>query len=235
MGCSKFCTPLLAKLEQLSNLTHLSLTCGVWSSEKTELVQLSRLVNLQHLKLTMEICGECPCNVLSQLGKLTCLDVSRPSEDLQQLSTLTALQQLCLKDVRVASGGLLLQQLPQLTSLKMTACNVGHGTGSIFRCLQPTSPGPTALQSLALCDCAVEPGALACATQLRALSLKNERDPQGTEFENQKDYYYLLLTYWWPLVSCHCSPRCPSRQESGCLGHHQKDSQPSQPAPTCVP
>lgn len=173
---------LLPDLQHLSQLTYLSwetyFKYDCTPEDAARLSQLSALVNLQHLDLTNLPKVGIPAGLPSQLVKLTFLHVDYRNhmcktlaEQLQHLSSLTGLQQLSIKSFTLKSSDLTgIQQLPQLTSLKVT--------GQLFT-FKPSGTfnwaSLTALQSLALRHCRVDPKALRGLTQLQALSLDSVR------------------------------------------------------------
>jgi hypothetical protein len=167
------------QLQLPSQLTHLCLECDPVQrrqSQITQLGQLSGLVNLQHLQL-VKLHPGVPGGLPSQLVKLTCLDVHywggfNATEQLQHLSCFTALQQLSVRgsagpDNDWTAGDVSgTQHLTQLTSLELQSYNLDFTSASTssWACL-------TALQSLTLRSCKMQPEALARLTQLRSLSL----------------------------------------------------------------
>jgi hypothetical protein len=170
--------PLFEELRLPLQLTHLSL--GLRNAEWYEdlsaeaaanLSQLSGLVNLAHLRLIGVPRSALPGGFPLQLVRLTSLDISYDSgcdtaEQFQHLSSLTALQQLSVHCCGNLDADHLwgLQQLSQLTGLQLDARGLFFNTTSTqsWACL-------TALQSLALRCCSVQPEALAGLTQMRSL------------------------------------------------------------------
>jgi hypothetical protein len=173
---------LFAELELPLQLTHLSLDCASFpEGEPAKLSQLSSLVNLEHLCLDgpgpeePEVSG-----LLSQLVKLTCLEVSfmdpcDAEQRLQHLSCLTALHQLSLCSDDLISGDLAgLSALNKLTSLELNSFNLEFSTTATrsWACL-------TALEKLAVVNCRLQPEALGVLAQLQALSLQVVHPPGG--------------------------------------------------------
>lgn len=164
-----------------------------------QLSQLSGLVDLQHIELpyiSNGVSGGLP----SQLVKLTCLHMGyrriAAAEQFQHLSSLTALQVLDLKwfdqnDQQAANlfgeivmaqqpGNLLgIQHLVQLTSLRLQSMTLRCSTLSL-----QAWTSLTALQSLALSECAVQPRALAALRQLQVLSLVDVKPWGAATFED---------------------------------------------------
>jgi hypothetical protein len=180
-------------LGRFSTLTHLSLKptlqwanarygaerCRTVSADyEQQLCQLSALVNLEHLELGRFTFAQLPAGLPTQLSKLTCLDVSlamhgwdAAAVQLRSYSRLTTLQQLTLAcDCHwYDDDGALedsIAQLSQLTSLEL----VTQGKEYDSTAAKAWARLP-ALHRLALKSCAVDPGALAELTQLRALTL----------------------------------------------------------------
>jgi hypothetical protein len=118
---------LLAELDFPSQLTHLSLGAQSQSAAAAaaNLSQLSRLVDLQHLRVKWLPDDGIPGGLLSQLAKLTCLDLTYQgdcdaADQLQHLSSLPALQELSLRwDHQVAEIVSAILHLSQLTCLKL--------------------------------------------------------------------------------------------------------------------
>jgi hypothetical protein len=164
-----------------ASLSHLSL--DVADDVQPTCDQLSGLVNLQHLAVQSlpyyGLRGGVPrASWESQLAKLTCLHLEfsqgcdNISGQLQHLSSLTALQQLCVECRNVAVEDVPgLGHLSQLTSLGLHSYYAPRGRScrssniSILTCLD-------ALQRLSVMGCSVAPEALSSLTQLRALSLQ---------------------------------------------------------------
>jgi hypothetical protein len=107
----------------------------------SKLSQLSRLTQLQHLHLSGVPPGGAIGGLLSQLLRLTHLDLQLSDrhawgrdpvrhdvvEQLQHLSSLTAMQQLCLVAPSMAAGHLSgIQCLSQLTGLKLHSKSLEH-------------------------------------------------------------------------------------------------------------
>jgi hypothetical protein len=168
---------LSGELQYPSQLTYLNLyfdteTRDDYSAE--HLGQLSALVNLEHLCLG-GLSEGLPGGVPSQLVKLTTLQlvfcdaVPVAAEQLQSLSFLTALQQLSVGSdtLSLAAGLPGIMHLAQLSSLRL-CCHALEFSTSSTRGLASL----TALQSLDLAQCEVQPAAVAALTQLRALKLK---------------------------------------------------------------
>jgi hypothetical protein len=172
----------LSSAAVLRQLTYLYVDCAIdwfWKTEQAAtLSQLSNLANLGHLELFSLPSNGVPGGLPSQLVKLTCLDVTyaRPCntvEQFQHLSSLTALQQLAVHfdTVGQAIDGLSglsgVQQLSQLTGLKLAGSHFEFGTSNTLNWLRLT-----ALKSLTLRECQVQPEALSKLTQLQALGLE---------------------------------------------------------------
>jgi hypothetical protein len=164
----------LSQLKSPSKLTSLSIQA--WGYHAEHLSQLSALSNLQRLHLhglpSEKVSGGLP----SQLAKLTSLDLhwtvgcSTVAEQLQHLSSLTALQHLSVDCDDVEADGLSgMKCTPQLTSLAV------HSFGFNFS-IRSTQGWPclTGLQSLVLSMATAEPQALGSLMQLRSLSLAVE-------------------------------------------------------------
>jgi hypothetical protein len=161
----------LSQLQSPLQLTSLSL--GAMGLSAEHLSQLSALANLGHLQLHGLPPDGVTGGVPSQVGKLTSLEMqykmgcSRVAEQLQHLSSLTALQQLTVDcddlDARGLSG---LKHISQLTSLAV------HSSGFDFSSSSTQGwPFLTGLQSLVLSMATAEPEVIGSLTQLRSLSL----------------------------------------------------------------
>jgi hypothetical protein len=91
--------------------------------------QLSALIGLQHLALQGVSSQGIPGGVPSQLVGLTCLELvlelgCRPAEQLQHISSLTALQRLLITSMDMTSGDMIgIQLLSQLTGLQLVSRN----------------------------------------------------------------------------------------------------------------
>jgi hypothetical protein len=143
-----------------------------------QLSQLSSLVNLEHLSLS-ELSHECvPGGLPSQLVKLTCLHIEfwwegDTAEQFHHLSALTALRDLSISfadmnrdmpEEHIAG----IAHLAQLTSLELCAHHFYVGTD-----VTATWASLTALHSLSLSSCWMQPSALSTLTQLQSLTGHN--------------------------------------------------------------
>lgn len=187
-------------------LKQLGLWCiGCSAPQIAVLSQLSSLVNLQELALVMLPVGGIPGGVPSQLTKLTALhlqyshtapfvprtpgqtgpiiiqagsNIPEAPEQLKHLSSLTALQHLAFEEDHMVADDLSgLQHLSQLTHLRLASYCLwlsSDGTRS-WACL-------SALQSLSLEKCRVQPGWLATLTQLQSLSLRKMKIGREGEY-----------------------------------------------------
>jgi hypothetical protein len=172
----------LPELQQPSKLTHLSFSAPVskGAQQVEQLQQLSTLVGLQHLKLTGLPRDGLPDGFPPQLAKLTCLDVSyinrlgNAAVQFKHLSSFTVLRDLRVRyydSVDLPAAVPSLGGLSQLTELRLDSYGVDFSPPST-RSLSSL----TALQSLHLSNCALEPPALAAIiTQLRAVSFAQLR------------------------------------------------------------
>jgi hypothetical protein len=138
---------------------------------------LSGLVELQHLKLDYIHQEGLPDGLPSQLTKLTCLDMAYRGDSgcdgpqqFQHLSSFAALQQLSVSDWACYNGIMLAigdlsgaQHLSQLTALKLECPDLEFSPNST-----KTWSRLTALHSLVLKGCTVQPGALSKLKQLQA-------------------------------------------------------------------
>jgi hypothetical protein len=172
---------LLPDLQHLLQLTRLELEYSYGAAVPEESIQmsaLSGLVGLQHIILRNAHQQALPDGLPSQLTKLTCLDMSYNSDSacdgvqqLQHLSSLTALQQLSVSvpwrphDIPLTTGAFWgAQHLSQLTALKLCpAFEFSPNSTKSWSRL-------TALHSLSLHGCTVQPGVLSKLQQLQALS-----------------------------------------------------------------
>jgi hypothetical protein len=161
-------------------LTHLTIDYGGCYGDDNigvdELSHLSALVRLEELCLCAVIPGSLSNSLPSQLQKLTRLAVSYAdrcdaSTHFQHLSSLTALQHVSLRCRCRHEAGYVhgianqLQHLSHLTELVLSHFH-----------LQPTRSTHTwahftALESVTLSDCVVQPQTLAALTTLRSLTL----------------------------------------------------------------
>jgi hypothetical protein len=164
-------------------LTHLKISAT--SSSSKDLAQLSTLVNLEHLTVSAipreGVLGGWP----SQLVKLTHLHASyydfyQGANQFQHLSCLTALQDLAVKaransDSPWIANTLMsgLQHLDQLTNLSLEVGTTGRPGLELSAAIINNWDSRTALQSLSLAYCYLEPNALATLPQLEALSVTN--------------------------------------------------------------
>jgi hypothetical protein len=176
---------VLSELQLPSQLTQLCLQQVTFTSaEAAKLSQLSGLVNLAHVKLTRLPDCALPGGLPSQLVKLTCLEVAYHhtcdiAEQFRHLSSLTALQQLSVDSSTLITGHLSgMKNLSQLTGLQLEAPALNFSTTSTqsWACM-------TALQSLTLKDCKLQPAALSKLTQLKALSLLSVRSLAGASLD----------------------------------------------------
>lgn len=156
------------------HLTQLSLDCSPIGMQATaDLSQLSVLVNLAQLTLTALPYKGVPGG-LPPLVELTCLEVDYAAgcdaaEQLQYLGSLTALQKLSVVcSSLVAKDVSALEYLDQLTSLELHSHKLEFSTA-----ITHTWPFVTALQSLSLKWCTVQPAALEDFTRLQVLSLRD--------------------------------------------------------------
>jgi hypothetical protein len=170
-----------ADLQHLQKLTNISLnSCHDFEPVQTRyaapLSHLSAFDNLQHLQLRFLRQSEVPAGLPSQLVKLTCLELSYGAEPsdadycaqmVQHLSCFTALQQLSLTGSFTTSQVSSIQALSQLTCLQLGARNLEVSTAST----KAWAARLTALQSLKLSHCTVDPQVLQTLTQVCALSL----------------------------------------------------------------
>jgi hypothetical protein len=165
-------------LHNISQLTLLALNDGqAWASEHTkQLSQLSALTNLANLKLSCPPEHAVPGGVPSQLVQLTALDFRYQTgygaeEQFCNLSSLTALQMLAVSRmdplITFLSDKLTgIDYLSQLTALHLTSTRLELNTQSTSKWAQFT-----ALNTMCLYCCLVQPQAIAAFTQLRALSM----------------------------------------------------------------
>jgi hypothetical protein len=164
-------TCLIQSLQLPSKLTRLDLQsreieCGM-------LAQLSALVSLEHLRLQSLSSVGVPGGLPSQLVGLTCLAVEFDSmcdtaEQLQHLSSLTALQELSISSLGLTTGHLTgIEALSQLTSLQLTTLS------SVLTVKDTSWACKSGLQNLALQGCGLQLDALAGFTSLRGLCLRN--------------------------------------------------------------
>jgi hypothetical protein len=111
------------------------------------------------------------------------------AKQFQHLSHLTALRQLSLNNSDISPGGMTagdlsgIKHLSQLTSLQLEAWSTVSGL-VITTTLTYSWDRLTALEQLALRGCTVQPAALACSTQLKAISLTHVKCSQGTTVED---------------------------------------------------
>jgi hypothetical protein len=184
---------LLAELQKLTQLTHLSIKS--YGVKQESLGQLSALVNLRHLTLQPLLIDDgpdvFPGGLPSQLARLTSLEICFPvqwpgaqcdiTDQLQHLSSLTALQQLSVASHDLTLGDLSgLQYLSQLTGLQLGACS----SSSVFSSSSISSWACQAgLLSLALRCCTVQPEALLHFSSLRTLSLWIVRPAENSSCE----------------------------------------------------
>jgi hypothetical protein len=170
---------LLDGLQLAPQLTHLHLDCGPSQTQPIEeLGLLSALTNLQHLELANLPHAGVPGGVPSQLVKLTCLHMGynrsahySVAQHFGNLGSLTALQQLHIATYQgdgLSQGLSGIQYLSALTSLDVTAPGMKLFTTHTSRWARLT-----ALQSLALRRCILDPQALAAFTQLHYLYLED--------------------------------------------------------------
>jgi hypothetical protein len=165
------------QLQNPSKLTHLSLGLDT-SLDATELVeeqlsQLQKLVNLEHLSLKGFYSYVLQGGLPSQLTKLTCLvididfffDIDWAAKSFQNLSKMTALQELNLNIDLTARDLFGIKYTQQLTSLAIESSDLECSTHNL------KAAGLTALKRLALTKCSVQPAALAALTNLQDLSL----------------------------------------------------------------
>jgi hypothetical protein len=172
-----------AQLQHPLKLTYLSLEPSWYHCE--HLTQLSALVNLEHLCLKLgreQLAGGLP----SQLVKLTALHITNDrvgidaAAQFEHLGSFTALQTLAVKwgsagNLAHLSG---IGQLWKLTRLELTSPTLSITTASTSSWARLT-----ALESLELQKCAVQPAALAAFTQLRVLRLAKATPPEGATQE----------------------------------------------------
>jgi hypothetical protein len=173
---------------ELRLFSKLACFCFDARMETEQLVQLSGLVNLEHLALPQMHSTELVGGVPSQLVKLThldlgyiCLEEGGETQQLQHLSCLTALRELSIKcehayTKRGLGAGNVpgIERLSQLTYFKLKSNAVAESFAMDLSNSNSSHSWThqTALQSLSLEDCMVQPKALGGCTQLRALSLK---------------------------------------------------------------
>jgi Leucine-rich repeat (LRR) protein len=178
---------LLAELAGLPlQLTHLKLHADTMEPEEAGplLQQLSRLVNLQHLELGRLPPDAVPDGMLSQLSKLTCLDINfdrgnHVAEKFRHLSSLTALQQLSVRSFGQTAGDFsVIERLSQLTSLYVKNTDRYFQTASTHMWV-PKAGFLTALRSVMLTGCRLQVKALSSCTQLQELSLDCVQDWGG--------------------------------------------------------
>jgi hypothetical protein len=166
---------LLPELQHASQFTRLGLTFrSVGAQGMAQLSQLSAMVNLQHLRLTQLHSQGVPGGVPPQLVKLTCLHVSynahsqhEAAAQLQHLSALTELRDLQMECSKADAAALSdLEHTSQLKSLDLRCDRFEFTSSSTHRWAHLS-----ALESLTLGGCRVQPAAFAALKQLRALSL----------------------------------------------------------------
>jgi Leucine-rich repeat (LRR) protein len=161
---------LIQVLQLPSTLTYLSLQAPSMGCDR--MGELSALVNLQHLTLQRLSPPGVPAGLPAQLVRLTCLEAAfqpgcNMAEQLQHLSSLTALQQLSFSSMDMTAADVAgIQPLSQLTGLQLASMDTAlMANATSWAC-------KAALQSLALQDCGLQPGTLAGITNLQVLSLQ---------------------------------------------------------------
>jgi hypothetical protein len=169
----------LADLQSPSKITQLKLQ---HPPKQAEL--LSTMVNLEHLSLI----GFPPGGVPSQLTKLTFLHLNYgrtvdAAGPLQHFSTFTALQEVEVECSMYGTGDMTgdllgIAHLSKLTRLAFTSSSMNLATMSTYNWTQLT-----ALESLELQGCGVQPAALAAFTQLRALRLSRAKATEGASLQ----------------------------------------------------
>jgi hypothetical protein len=137
-----------------------------------QLSQLSAMVNLQHLSLALLPDGGVPEGLPPQLVELTYLYIEYNGTGMdtaghfQHLSRFTALQELRIYFVNLPASDLYgIADMSQLKNLCLYVGGLDFSTASTQAWAQLT-----ALESLSLSGCVVQPAALAAFTQLRSLS-----------------------------------------------------------------
>jgi hypothetical protein len=172
----------------MAQLTHFSFQA---QQQTSQLAHLSAVVNLECLELpelfTPSVSDKprvSLSSMLSELVKLTRLHVGyecsmmdndEKAQQLQHLSCLTALQELAIEcnwSLNLNAAGIV--RLSQLTHLRIKSEGEGDADAQLTTSTHSWSR-LTALQSLPLEGCVVQPQALAACTQLRSLSLQQVR------------------------------------------------------------
>lgn len=184
-SCENSRRAMFAQLQLPVQLSHLSLAsrCSSTSDWTKTVDRLPELTALKHLELNGlppdGVSGSLPSHLvhLTHLWVRYAGAVSNVAQQFQDLSTFTALRELSVGMTNLAAGALSgIEHLPQLTRLAVRLASPVLQ----FSTASTSSWGHlTALQSLDLQLCTVQPEALSCLTQLQELALHDLSRQQG--------------------------------------------------------